>query len=150
MGTGTTSFDFLQHLCALDLSRVLVQRINLTTISSFFFFSYNLDNLTEMDDGNRECAHTGADHRSLLLSAQRLKERSADNENFYRELSDASNQKKGIECIADYFGRALMTPLHFVDVQSKNKTTRSSPRGSTNSSIGMNGSNGTSDGNPFA
>jgi hypothetical protein len=35
-------------------------------------------------------------------------------------------------------------------VQSKNKTTRSSPRGSTNSSIGMNGSNGTSDGNPFA
>ena len=141
MGTGKSS-SFL----------VLVQPIvviNLTTIP-FFFFSYNLDNLTEMDDGNRECAHTGADHRSLLLSAQRLKERSADNENFYRELSDASNQKKGIECIADYFGRALMTPLHFVDVQSKNKPTRSS-RGSTNGSIGTNGNSGNnSGGNPFA
>ena len=103
-----------------------------------------------MDDGNRECAHTGADHRSLLLSAQRLKERSADNENFYRELSDASNQKKGIECIADYFGRALMTPLHFVDVQSKNKPTRSS-RGSSRGSIGTNGNSGNnSGGNPFA
>lgn len=76
--------------------------------------SYNLDNLSEMDDGFRECPLTGSDHKSLLKTAVRLKERSIDNENFYRELSDASNQNNGIECIADYFGRALITPLDFI------------------------------------
>ena len=86
--------------------------------------SYNLDNLTEQSDGSRQCPHTGADHTLILQSAKRLKERSSDNENFYRELSDASNQNRGIECIADYFGRALMTPMDFVDVKHGNTHSR--------------------------
>ena len=104
--------------------------------------SYNLDNLTEMDDGERECPHTGADHKRLLQSAVRLKERSSDNENFYRELSDASNQNKGIECIAEFFGRALMTPLDFVESSSSSSSRRSST--TTSSSSSSSGGHGSS------
>ena len=85
--------------------------------------SYNLDNLTRQDDGGLECPISGADHKRILESAMQLKQRGTDSEGFFRDLSHAASQNRGVYCIAEQFGRGLFTANMALQQQSSQQTT---------------------------
>jgi hypothetical protein len=85
------------------------QALDIPSIHFLSGHSYNLDNLTRREDGELECPISGADHKRILQSAGQLRQRGTDSEGFFRDLSHASSQSRGIDCIAEQFGRGLFT-----------------------------------------
>jgi hypothetical protein len=85
------------------------QALDIPSIHFMSGHSYNLDNLTRQEDGELECPISGADHKRILQSAGQLRQRGTDSEGFFRDLSHASSQNRGMDCIAEQFGRGLFT-----------------------------------------
>ena len=106
------------------------QALNVPSIHFMSGHSYNLDSLTRQEDGELECPISGIDHKRILHSAGQLRLRGTDSEGFFRDLSHASAQSMGMQCIAEQFGRGLFSvPNGLInrDTQAKQNVVQEQP-----------------------